>query len=406
MQKWKKGDVYELISQTVNLCYYIPNTKKWVMNLKKLKGIFLMLLSLFLFGCDMQPETVTEVVNMNPPIVQGNGTEQLETTVLAVGDIMFHLPQVREARTEQGYDFSLSFEKIKPYINNADIAIANLETTINTKKAHSGFPRFNSPPEVLEGISSTGFDIMVTANNHCMDTGVEGANNTAALIKENKMIPVGVGEEHKSVVIDKNGIKVGVLAYTTSINGLRAPVGFVSMADEEQIKKDIENLKAKSDFIIVYMHAGVEYNREVEPETARLFRAIADMGADCILGSHPHVARKSELYATGNKKVLINYSMGNFLSNQNDKFTDIGTMTKLKIQKKGNDTILSDYEIIPTYRLRFIDLDGKIKRRIIVASDIDDYSHISDMDKLYIREVKYEVTKLIKEDKPKDLEVR
>lgn len=359
-----------------------------------------------LVACNIQLESAAEVTSPSPVIAEEQEPEVLEATVLAVGDIMFHLPQVQEARTDLGYDFSLSFEKIKNYISNADVAIANFETTVNEKKALSGFPRFNSPPEVLEGLSETGFDVMVTVNNHSMDTGVEGAENTAALIRENNMIPVGVGEGNKNTIVEANGIKLGILAYTTSINGLRAPAGYVNMVNEEQIKKDIDALKDKCDFIIVYMHAGVEYNREVEEETMKLFRTVADMGADCVLGSHPHVARKSELYNTRNKQVLINYSMGNFLSNQNDKYTDIGTMTKLLIAKQGEDTTLKDFGIIPTYRLRFKDTDGKTKRRIILAADIDHYSHINESEKQLIREVRYEVTKLLGEERTKALEIK
>jgi poly-gamma-glutamate synthesis protein (capsule biosynthesis protein) len=346
------------------------------------------------------------VISPGAAVAEVQEPEVSEVTVLAVGDIMFHLPQVQEARTEGGYDFGLSFEKIKNYISSADIAIANFETTVNEKKALSGFPRFNSPPEVVEGIRHAGFDVMVTANNHCMDTGVEGAENTAALIKKNNMKPVGNGEDNKNIVIDANGIKLGILAYTTSINGLRAPAGYVSMADEGQIKQDISDLKSQCDFVIVYMHAGVEYNRGVEEETARLFRMAADMGADCVLGSHPHVARKSEIYNTGDRQVLINYSMGNFLSNQNDKYTDIGTMTKLVIRKQGENASLEKFEIIPTYRLRFRDTDGKTKRRIILVADIDNYSHISEGEKQVIREVNYDVTMLLGKEKTKALEVK
>ena len=361
-----------------------------------------------LVACDIKVESSTEVLNTIPEIIEEKKPKEPEVqelTVIGVGDIMFHLPQVTEARTENGYDFGLSCEKIKNYISSADVAIGNFETTVNEKKALSGFPRFNSPPEVLEGISRTGFDVMVTANNHCMDTGVEGAENTVALIKKNNMRPVGVGEGNKGTIIDVNGIKLGILAYATSINGLKAPAGYVSMADEKQIKEDIETLKSSTDFIIVYMHAGVEYNREVEEETTTLFRAVADMGADCVLGSHPHVARKSEIYNTNNRQVLINYSMGNFISNQNDKYTDVGTMTKLIIRKQGEKVTLGAFEIIPTYRLRFKDTNGKTIRRIILAKDIDDYSHISEIEKVLIREVKYEVTTLMSEAKTMALDI-
>lgn len=368
------------------------------MKLKIPMSILVILLCISLSACAMQLEPAVEAVNLNPIVEEAKEPEVFEVEILAVGDIMFHLPQIREARTESGYRFDLFFERVKPYIEGADIAIGNFETTVNTKKALAGYPRFNSPPEVVQGIRDAGFDVMVTANNHCMDTGVEGAENTAALMRQNGMVTLGVGEGNESIVVEVKGIKIGMLAYTNSINGLKAPEGYVSMAEEEKIKADIETIKSKCDFILVYMHAGVEYNREVEAETARLFRAVADMGADCVLGSHPHVARKSELYQTRGRQVLINYSMGNFLSNQNDKYTDIGTMTKLSIRKQENMTRLEKFEVIPTYRMRYTDTDGKTKRRVILVSDLDSYSQISDRDKSYIREISEEAVTLLSEE--------
>ncbi len=81
-------------------------------------------------------------------------------------------------------------------------------------------------------------------------------------------------------------------------------------------------------------------------------------------------------------------------------------MTKLIIRKQGGNTTLGGFEIIPTYRLRFIDEDGKIKRRVILASDIDSYTQISDRDKLYIKEVKYEVTQLLNEEEISSLKIK
>jgi poly-gamma-glutamate synthesis protein (capsule biosynthesis protein) len=178
------------------------------------------------------------------------------------------------------------------------------------------------------------------------------------------------------------------------------------MADEEKIRKDIAAIKQRSDFVIVYLHAGVEYSRDITEQQVELFHTVADAGADVVLGSHPHVVQRSELYHTGGREVLINYSMGNFLSNQNDKYTDIGAMTKLRIRKQNGATTLADFEIMPTYRVRFRDTDGKTKRRIILASDIDGYNYISDKDRQYIREVRYEVTKLLNEDEDKYFNVK
>jgi poly-gamma-glutamate capsule biosynthesis protein CapA/YwtB (metallophosphatase superfamily) len=366
--------------------------------LKKILWLLLTFLLLLSTACQGKPEPVVEESGTEGAVAEPAKPEApQELSVMAVGDIMFHLPQIKEGRTETGYDFSLPFEKVKNLIAQADVAIGNFETTVNEKKKVSGFPRFNSPPEVVEGIGKAGFDVMVTANNHCMDTGVEGAENTAALIKESGMLPVGTGES-KSAIVDKNGIRLGILAYTVTLNGLKAPAGYVSMADEKQIQKDIEAIRAKCDFLMVYMHAGMEYYRGVEPETERLFKSVADMGADCVLGSHPHVARKSELYQSGDRQVLINYSMGNFLSNQNDKYTDIGTITKLQLLKQEDKVVLKSFDILPTYRLRFADTDGKVKRRIVLVSEIENYSHISEAQSRYIKAVSDEVTSLLNQD--------
>lgn len=375
---------------------------------KRLLFIPIIILCISLTSCTAGINPTAEVLSTNVlNQTSAKDAETLEASVLAVGDIMFHLPQVQEARTDNGYDFTMPFEKIKTLISQSDFAIANFETTINEGKKLSGYPRFNSPPEVLEGISKTGFDLMVTANNHSMDTGVEGAENTIKLIKKNGMIPLGTGDkQNKSAIVDVKGIKLGILAYTTTINGLKAPEGFVSMADEEQIRKDIASIKQSVDFVIVYLHAGVEYSRDITEQQTKLFHAVADAGADVVLGSHPHVVQRSELYHTGGKDVLINYSMGNFLSNQNDRYTDIGSMTRLIIKKQNGITSLANFEILPTYRIRFRDVDGQTKRRIILASEIDEYKYISDRDKQYIREVKYEVTKLLNEDEVEYFNIR
>lgn len=372
--------------------------------LKKLTFVIVLLLCTVVTACTAEIEQAVEVVNPEPVVLPKQEEPALEATIIAVGDLMFHMPQVSEARTEDGYDFRLPFEKIKPAISQADLAIGNFETTVHEKRRLSGFPRFNSPPEVLEAIADTGFDVMVTANNHSVDTGKEGAENTIALIKKNNMLPVGTGEGVDGTVVDVKGIKVGILAYTYSTNGLPAPAGYVAMIDEEDMKADIEELKKSCDFLVVYIHAGAEYNRGVEDETEKLFKFAADAGADSVLGSHPHVARKSEIYHTRDRDVLINYSMGNFISNQDFKYTDIGTMTKLELIQKEGITSMKDFEIITTYRLKFVE-GGKTKRRVIPVTELDSYSHISEDQKLYIRKTKYELSKLINEEKRLSLKV-
>ncbi len=119
-------------------------------------------------------EEVEEVEEIEEISIKPPKTTQI--LIVAVGDIMFHMPQINGARLSNGgFDFSPSFEYIKSDIETADFAIANLETVIGgNEKGFKGFPRFNSPVESLDALKITGFDILITANNHSLDGGKNG----------------------------------------------------------------------------------------------------------------------------------------------------------------------------------------------------------------------------------------
>ena len=110
-----------------------------------------------------------------------------EITINLVGDLMCHLPQTNNAKLPNGeYDFNPSFEYIKPYLQDADITIGNLETTFaGTTQPYAGYPAFNSPDAYCKAIKEAGFDFLVTANNHSMDTREDGLLRTIDVIKKN-----------------------------------------------------------------------------------------------------------------------------------------------------------------------------------------------------------------------------
>lgn len=96
---------------------------------------------------------------------------QERITLLFVGDLMQHRAQIDAARTSDGkYDYSPCFSLIKEEISRADIAIGNLEVTLGGKP-YQGYPTFSAPDEYLQAIKDAGFDVLLTANNHCLDRG-------------------------------------------------------------------------------------------------------------------------------------------------------------------------------------------------------------------------------------------
>ena len=94
-------------------------------------------------------------------------------TMLFAGDLMQHGPQIRAAKTANGYDYSDVFARVKPEISAADIAVANFEVTL-AGEPYSGYPQFSAPDDYLRASIDAGFDVFTTANNHCCDTRAKG----------------------------------------------------------------------------------------------------------------------------------------------------------------------------------------------------------------------------------------
>lgn len=300
-----------------------------------------------------------------------------EVSFISAGDILFHMPEVNSVKDKNSYNFKPIFSEVKDIINSKDIAVANLETTINPKKKLSGYPTFNSPVQTLDALKDTGFKVLLNDHNHSLDTGIEGLRSTNSLIKKYGFKVLGSGEanEDKSVIIEKNNIKIGMLSYTYGTNFGVQYKDMINYIDDAKIKQDVEKIKPKCDFLIVYLHLGTEYVRTVEPSQASIVNKVANLGADAILCSHPHVARKTDMLNVNGKKVLVNYSMGNFLSNQNDKYTDMGSMESLVIEKRGNVTTLKSAETIPVYRLRY-SANGKTIYKVVPSNDLPKFKNV------------------------------
>ena len=108
-------------------------------------------------------------------------SSQERITLLFVGDLMQHQAQIDAAHVSEGkYDYSSCFSLIKEQISQADLAIGNLEVTLGGRP-YRGYPMFSAPDEYLQAIKDAGFDILLTANNHCLDRGKKGMERTILL---------------------------------------------------------------------------------------------------------------------------------------------------------------------------------------------------------------------------------
>lgn len=298
--------------------------------------------TIILCSCQVKKDKTPQV----EPVVEDTLVTH-KISLLFVGDLMQHLPQINAVKTENGYDYSGCFQHVKQEISAADIAIGNFETTLGGKP-YAGYPQFSAPDDFMSDLKEVGFDVLLTANNHCLDRYKKGLERTIQMLDSFDIAYAGTyinAEEREKkypLLIEQDGFRLSFLTYTYDTNGLevKSP-NVVNYIDKEVMAKDIETAKSQNpDLIIACMHWGLEYKSLPNSEQKELAQWLLDNGVDHIIGSHPHVLQPMELRTdslTGKKNIVV-YSLGNFISNQQQRRTDGGAMLRLELQK---DSVIS-----------------------------------------------------------------
>ena len=285
---------------------------------------------------------------------------------------MCHTPQIRSARCEDNsLDFRPLFAGVKSYFDKADIAVVNLETTISANSQYSGFPLFASPAEYADALAWLGTDVALLANNHCCDKGGKGMHTTIAKLDSLDIAHTGafLNEEdyQRNIILrfERNNIRISLFNYSYYTNGNPIPKGCkVNLIDTVHMAKVIESASADSDCIIACMHWGNEYQRQPSQEQHTLAQFLHRNGVDIIVGSHPHVVQP---YTATEREITL-YSLGNFISNQKDRYTDGSILAEIEVEK-GRDGICR-------YSLRTIPVWVKRPGHRLVSSE---FAHREEM---------------------------
>ncbi|MBQ7605097.1 MAG: CapA family protein [Firmicutes bacterium] len=315
--------------------------------------------------------------------------EPVTVSILCTGDVMAHKTQLDAQKQADGtYDFTDNFEYIKHYVEEADIAICNLETTFG-QAPYTGYPAFSSPDELAAALKWTGFDVVATANNHMLDRGTSGVLRTLEILKGQGFQTTGSITEvtdPRYCIYEANGIKVGVISYTyqnstgdrrVSINGSIASEEAAShinsfnyaFIDEElaKIGDVVEQCRAAgAQIVVMFYHWGEEYQLSANRWQLDIAQKTIDtMDIDVIFGSHPHVLQQCAMVSptvTGGARhtVPVFYSLGNCISNQrtetlNNKYTEEGVLARayITIKPDTGEVIAVDMDAIPTWVDRY-----------------------------------------------------
>lgn len=285
-------------------------------------------------------------------------------TISSVGDLMCHSTQFNFAKVaEDSFNFEPCFEYILPWLQKPDLLLGNLETTLaGNKQAYSGFPYFNTPDDYAIALKNIGFDFLITANNHSNDTGEKGILRTIKQLNAFGFNTTGTytsqNDRDSIRIVDVKGVKIAIMAYSYSTNGLPLATGkpwLVNMCDSVLIKRDIETSRSLgAELVVVFYHFGEEYQRLPSKYQENFVNFAVDCGADVVFGSHTHVLQPATFIKGVNStvdSVFVAYSMGNFISNQQDEYTDEGVIFNLHFEKNlhSNKIVLTKADYVPTW---------------------------------------------------------
>lgn len=294
--------------------------------------------------------------------VAKKGTTELSLGV--TGDIMYH-PWTfqRNVDSEGNYDTSFFYKEVGDLINSFDLMAGNYETTSTPKRNLSDYPMFNTPPKAIKDLKEAGFDILTTANNHCLDSKVDGIIDTIDTMDANGIYHTGTFKigDRPYLIVEKNDIKIGILAYTQRFNGLDPILTeeqrvMINPMDPVTMERDVKELKKQVDFLIVFPHWGEEYVFSPTDFQKTNGHNLLEWGADIVIGSHPHVLQPIEEINVNGVKKYIFYSMGNSISGQRLEYNGLneveaGLIANLKIKKDLDEevTTLEGMELYPTW---------------------------------------------------------
>ena len=268
-------------------------------------------------------------------------SNKFEAMFGAVGDIMLSRNVAGQIQ-KNNKDGNWPFLNTKEWLATNDFNFGNLESPYSGRDDFnpSGSLIFNAPTWTLPGLINNKFKILNLANNHAFDQGLDGLLYTKKMLNDKGIANIGVGENLEEAwqgqSIISNNINVGFIgASYASVNdgGKESNSNVARIEDITRLKKSIEELRSRADFIVVTMHAGTEYTTKPNDSQIAFAHSAIDAGADMVIGAHSHWVQNFENY---NGKYIF-YGLGNFVFDQEwSQETKEGLALKITLMKDGN----------------------------------------------------------------------
>ncbi len=352
-----------------------------------------------------------ETTQPEPEVVSVAAT----ATISVQGDLLMHKPVFDTCLQSDGtYDFESIFRYVQEYVSAYDYAVINLETTFGGENyPYQGNPTFNCPDSLADSVLDAGYDMLLTANNHCSDTTASGIKRTLEQIRGVGLAALGTqmnDEEPKYAVVEVNGIKIGMLCYTyatgvtsdgrPSLNGLSAvaEAGLVNYfmtnnldAFYSEVETHLAGMKEEgAEVTMMYIHWGTEYQLQENATQQAIAQKLCDLGIDVIVGGHPHVVEPMALLEStvdSDHKTVCIYSVGNAVSNQRTGISDLfptgytedGALFTVTLEKYSDGSVyVAGTDVLPTW-VNMSTVNGKKEYNILPL----DYDRLEQWQELF-----------------------
>lgn len=309
--------------------------------------------------------------------------DTVRITFAAAGDNIIHEAVYTDAKQRaaalvssgapaQAYTFAPMYDGIADLIAGADLAYVNHETPIAASFPVAGYPDFNAPADAGRDLLAVGFDVVNIANNHMLDMGERGLDESVAYWNSTGATLLGGISRRNSDadnlrIVEVKGVRIAFLTYTTMINWAHAnelssgSAHVVPYAKDADIKRQMALARdSGADLIFVAMHWGDEGSFTPNAEQKRLARLLADEGADVILGSHSHNIQPVE-WLTGRDggRTLVAYSTGNLISTMLYSYYMVGGLLTFDIvAESGGAPYIDNVAFVPTVTHYSMNRDG------------------------------------------------
>jgi poly-gamma-glutamate synthesis protein (capsule biosynthesis protein) len=279
------------------------------------------------------PLTVATVEGVDPlrdpsayPVTTDGPAPPAVTTVMVTGDVM--LGRRVGQRLVQVGDPAAALRPMARRLAGADLTIGNLESTLSRAgPPRQGKDSFAAAPAVRSGLELAGFDVLSLANNHTGDFGPQALVETVRRVRAGGFVPVGAGADltqaSRPAVVERNGVRFGVVTFdaigetpaaTPGRPGalrlrMRPRTGPLVPADLDRMTNLVRSLRSQVDVVLVLPHWGTQYTTRTVRDQRLVARALAEAGADVVIGGHPHSVQGMESFGDS----LVAYSLGNFV---------------------------------------------------------------------------------------------